>query len=231
MKKLYVIPTYHCNLKCSHCDLHLKDDDFDESFYKVLENNDIEFGVLFGGEPTFYKDRLIKCLKTNKIHSISTNLLNLDDELISLYKEYQLSIATSWNPKRFSEEQYKVWLNHLQILTTNGLSCIILITLTEDLLTYDDFENRLKEWDNIKSIEGILFEPLLDYNMANDLHQRADKWLCKMYDKWSYSFENMIVNRVKNWNCDCSDVWTLNPNGKLIKGCPQLEQIYVLNDC
>lgn len=231
MKKVYIIPTYHCNLNCPHCDLHLKNDNFNESFYKVLKNNDIEFGILFGGEPTLYKDRLIPCLKTNKIHSISTNLLNLDDELISLYKKYNLSIATSWNPQRFSEEQYKLWLNHLQLLSNNDLTCIIMITLTEDLLIYNDFENRLKEWDSLKCISGVLFEPLLDYNMAIDLHQRADEWLCQIYDKWCYSFKNIIVNKVKNWNCNCSDVWTLNPDGKLIRGCPQSEKEYVLNDC
>ena len=86
MKKLYVIPTYHCNLKCPHCELHLRDDNFNESFYDVLSNNNIDLGVLFGGEPTLYRDRLIKCLKTNKIHSISTNLIKLDNELISLLK-------------------------------------------------------------------------------------------------------------------------------------------------
>jgi sulfatase maturation enzyme AslB (radical SAM superfamily) len=186
---------------------------------------------LFGGEPTLYRDRLIKCLKTNKIHSISTNLLNLDDELISLYKDYNLSIATSWNPKRFTEKQYNIWLNNLKLLSDNNLSCIILITLTEDLLVYNDFRNNLEEWDKIKSVKGILFEPLLDYNMSNDLHQRADDWLCNLYNNWLYSFENMIVDRVKHWNCDCSDVWTLNPNGKISKGCPQNEKEFVLNDC
>ena len=231
MKTLYIIPTYHCNLKCPHCDLHLKNDDFDESFFNVLKNADVGFGILFGGEPTLYRDRLIKCLETNKIQSISTNLLNLDDELLSLYKEYDLSIATSWNPQRFSEKQYQLWLNHLQLLFDNDLSCIIMITLTEDLLIYKDFEKHLKEWDKIKSISGILFEPLLDYNMEKDLHQRADEWLCQVYINWNYTFENMIVNRVKNWNCDCSDIWTLNPNGKLNKGCPQREKEYVLKEC
>lgn len=231
MKTCYIIPTYHCNLKCPHCDLHLKNDEFNDDFYTQLKNIIADNIILFGGEPTLYRDRLTKCLKLNKITSISTNLLQLDDELISLYKEYNLSIATSWNPKRFIEEQYELWLNHLQLLTENGLSCIILITLTDDLLNYDLFYNHLKQWDTIKSVEGILFEPLLDYNMKNDLHQRADEWLCKLYDNWNYSFENMIINRVKNWNCDCRDTWTLQPNGKLVQGCPQNEQEYVLNDC
>lgn len=231
MKKVYIIPTYHCNLNCSHCDLHLKKDNFNESFYDILKNIDVDFGILFGGEPTLYKDRLIKCLETNKINSISTNLLILDNELISLYKQYNIDIATSWNPLRFNDKQYQLWLKNLKLLELNNLSCIIMITLTEDLLLYPFFENKLREWNLIKSIKGILFEPLLDYNMKENLHQRADEWLCKLYDNWNYSFENMIINKVKNWNCDCSDIKTLNPNGQLMRGCPQREKEFVLNSC
>lgn len=231
MKKVYVIPTYNCNLNCPHCDLHLKKDNFNNLFYETLNNTNIEQGILFGGEPTLYRDRLIKCLETKKIQSISTNLLILDNELISLYKKYNLSISTSWNPTRFTKHQYKLWYNNLKLLEINNLSCIIMITLTENLLTYPFFENKLKEWNLLKSVKGILFEPLLDYNMKIDLHQRTDDWLCQLYNNWYYSFENIIINKVKNWKYDCSDVYTLNPSGILNKGCPQAEKFFILNDC
>ena len=232
MKKIYAIPTYHCNLKCPHCELHLKEDNFSEKFFEVLCS--IEKGAditLFGGEPTLYRDRLERCLKTEKIASISTNLLLLDENLLSLYKEYGISIATSWNPQRFTDEQYLLWMSNLRKLEQNGLDCIILITLTEDLLAYQEFNEHLKEWDNIKSINGILFEPLLDYKMKTDLHSRADLWLCELYDNWHFSMRNMIAEKVKKWNCDCSNVWTLNPTGELVRGCPQQEKKFILNEC
>ena len=76
LDKLYVIPTYKCNLSCSHCDLHKRDIAFKaKSFLKQLNNIEAKEVILFGGEPSFYQDRLAKCLKTNKITSISTNLL------------------------------------------------------------------------------------------------------------------------------------------------------------
>ena len=231
MKKLYIIPTYHCNLCCPHCDLHLKNDNFSSKFYSVLKNTNIDSGILFGGEPTLYKERFIKCLETNKVNSITTNLLNLDKDILNLYKKYNLSIATSWNPCRFNDKQYDIWINNLKLLQKNNLSCIILITLTEDLLTFNSFEKYLKDWDNIKSIDGILFEHLIDYNMKPDLHERADDWLCTITDKWCYSYKNLILDKIKNWNCDCSDVWTLNPNGELKKGCPQFEKNNFLYNC
>lgn len=94
-----------------------------------------------------------------------------------------------------------------------------------------NFDSLLREWDNIESVEGILFEPLLDYQMSKDLHERADLWLCNLYDKWNFRIRNLIADKVMKWNCNCSDVWTLNPNGKLIRGCPQFEKKFVLNEC
>lgn len=231
MRKVYVIPTYHCNLKCPHCELHLKEDNFSEKFFKILDDIKSPDITLFGGEPTLYRERLKRCLETEKISSISTNLLILDAELISLYKYYGISIATSWNPKRFTEEQYKLWVENLRKLEENGLKCIILITLTEDLLSYENFNSLLKEWDNIESIEGILFEPLLDYQMSRDLHERADLWICSLYDEWNFRIRNLIADKVMKWDCNCSDVWTLNPNGQLSRGCPQFEKKFVLNEC
>ena len=232
IQQLYVIPSFDCNLKCPHCFLRLRKEDFNEvAFFNSLQNTSAYYRILFGGECTLHFDRFKKCLETGLIDAVSTNLLNLSPEILELYKEHEIALATSWNPKRFNEEQYKLWVENLRKLGENGLKCIILITLTEDLLSYENFDSLLREWDNIESIEGILFEPLLDYQMSKDLHERADLWLCNLYNKWNLRIRNLIADKVMKWNCNCSDVWTLNPNGKLIRGCPQFEKKLVLNEC
>lgn len=234
MKTLYVIPSFKCNLNCPHCEIHKKQDDFNEElFFNKLEQTDCEQVILFGGEPLFNKNRFKKCLETNKFTSISSNLLLMNDENLNLIKKYNLSIATSWNPQRFNDLEFSIWQGQLKALAKNDMHCIILITLTEDLLSYDmdKLLQMFEYWDNIKSVDGILFEHLVDYNMKKDLHQRADEWLCKLYDKWTFKFENIIVNRLNNWNCDCHNVYTLFPNGKLLNICPQYEMTHIVNDC
>ena len=231
---LYAIPTYNCNLNCQHCDLHLKKDEYnEEKFIKAL--NDIEESeiTLFGGEPLLYKDRFKKCVETNKITSVSTNLLLLDREYIELFKKYNLNIATSWNLFRFNEKQYKQWLEKLELLEKYDLKCIILITLTDDLLSYniEKFLQMLDEWNLIKSIDGILFEHLIDDNATQELHIRADEWLCRLHNYWEYDFENLIEKRIKNWDCDCSKIKTLMPNGEIKNGCPQYEKSFVIDKC
>lgn len=231
MTILYAIPTYKCNLNCNHCELHLKNDNFDEIFYDKLKEADYDKVILFGGEPTLYRDRLLKCFETNKITSIATNLINLDEEIIQLYKKYNIDISTSWNPNRFTESQYNTWINNLKLLEKNNLSCVILITLTEDLLNLNSFDTYLKEWDNIKSVFGVLFEPLIDYNMKKTLHEDADKWLCNLYDNWNYSLKNLIISKLDKWKHNCNDIKTLQPNGEITKGCPQYKKYIYLDEC
>lgn len=234
MKIIYVLPTTNCNLHCPHCDIRTKEDNFDEKmFYKALKENDGNELVMFGGEPTLYRSRLKKSLNIASFTSISTNLLNLDDELIRLYKHYDLSIATSWNLNRFDNNQYNIWINHLNLLSENELNCIIMITMTEDLVEYniDKFIDMLSQWDNIKSIKEIKFEYLIDNNSKNDLHLKCDEWLCRLDDNWNFHFTNFIKENLNNWNYYCNNVYTLLPNGKMIKGCPHNANITFADEC
>ena len=138
IQQLYVIPSFDCNLKCPHCFLRLRKEDFNEvNFFNSLHNTSAYYRILFGGECTLHFDRFKKCLETGLIDAVSTNLLNLSPEILELYKEYEIALATSWNPQRFNEEQYKLWVENLRKLEGNGLDTIVLITLTEDLLSYD----------------------------------------------------------------------------------------------
>lgn len=234
MKKLYIIPNFNCNLNCPHCVIHNMKDSYDENeFFSSLNSADSKEYVMFGGEPLFFKDRFDKLVDTNKITSIATNLLLMNDYYAERIKEKEIWVSTSWNPLRFTNEQYNVWLDRLKLLEKYDIKCSVLITLTEDLVSMDinNFAQILKSWNEYKSIDGVLFEPLLDYNMKKDLHKRVDEWLCHIYDLWEFNFKNLIIDRIKDWNCDCEDIYTLYPSGIIKKGCPQNEKEFVLEEC
>ena len=227
---LYIIPNYECNLNCPHCDVHNKKVDYDEE--KILNQiSTLSFknGIVFGGEPLLYKDRLKKIIQTNKITSVSTNLLLLDKEIVDLLKEYNVSIATSWNPLRFNNTQEEKWFKKLSLLD----DCTVLITLTEDLITMDMeyFKNILKKMDETNAIEGILFEQLLSDDATEEFYNKVDEWLVKIHNIWNFKMKNFITDKVLNWKCDCSKTYTLEPNGILKKGCPQNNGIIIQQQC
>ena len=106
---LYALLTRHCNLSCPHCNVKYPVEEFNEDKFidqlRLYNNGTI---IFFGGEPTLYQDRLLRVandeiIKTKK-RSITTNLINLNDDLINLYHDIG-SVATSWNPNRFDSEQ------------------------------------------------------------------------------------------------------------------------------
>ena len=235
MIQVYVIPSYKCNLNCPHCNIHLKEDTLNkEQFLQTLMDFDADHKVLFGGEPTLDKPLLREILATGEINSISTNLVKLDKELIKLFKIYNLDIATSWNPHRFTPNQYKAWLDNLRWLSNKDLSCLVLITLTEDLLAYnyEDFKKMLDVWNKIPAIFGVKFEYLVDPQAKPDLNFRADKWLCKLYKDWRWSFTFYNVKDIKEgYICDCSEVYTLPPSGIIQKGCPNFYNFNIIEEC
>lgn len=234
IQQLYIIPNYTCNLSCPHCILHKKKDVYDrEKFLQTLSSIDAKYKTLFGGEPTLFRDRLVDILSVAKVDAISTNLLTADQDLCDIFNQYNLAIATSWNPARFTDQQYQMWIDNLKLLARNNISAKVLITLTEDLLEISNqaFDQLLDSWDQIPSIQGVLFEPLLDPNSLPDLHERADLWLCRLHDRWRWKFSNLIVENFNYAICDCSNVYTLNPCGNLVKGCPQYTGRKVNSQC
>lgn len=227
---LYIIPNYECNLNCPHCDVHNKKIKYnEEEFFNKLNTLSFKNGIVFGGEPLLYKDRFKKVIRTNKISSISTNLLLLDKEIVELLNEYNVSIATSWNPLRFNKEEEDIWFEKLMLID----SCTILITLTDDLITMDfeKFKNILRKIDNTNNVDGILFEQLLSDDTTEEFYNRVDEWLIKMYKNWDYTMKNFISDKVLNWKCDCSKTYTLEPNGLLRKGCPQATKLNIQQQC
>jgi len=238
LDKVYVIPNYECSLDCKHCELHKLRANFSSSIFLTnLSKIDSKEFVIFGGEPTLYINRLRDILSVleKKNISISTNLF-LTSEKIEIFKtlinKENIFIATSWNPKRFNENQLDIWFRNLEELKSIHKEPILLITLTKDLfnLNYSCLEALFDRIDKNQLITGVLFEHYIGPE-ANDLYnQEADNFLCHIYKEWRWNFNNFIIDRLRNWNCNCSKIATLEPGGSLRIGCPQFIGSFAINN-
>lgn len=235
IETIYTIVTYKCNLKCAHCQLRLKSDNFnqDKFFDTIKQYKDIPM-ILFGGEPTLHIDRIKKICDNGNVVSISTNLINVDQQIIDIVKQYNLSIATSWNVVRFTPKQYQRWLSNLKLLSSNQIKTIVLITITEDLINYNinDLIMMFKQWTDTSAVSGILFEQLIDYSKQQQYYDCVDQWLIDVDRLWTSNIaNNMIVDHVMNWSFNCSRKYTLHPDGRLTFGCPQYEKTEINSQC
>ena len=96
---------------------------------------------------------------------LSTNLLSkLTPYKIKLMKKVE-DVNTSWNPKRFTSEQYQYWLKQLKILNDNNISYSVMITLTKDLIQMNplDFYNLVCSWEKCRNIDLKQMIGDLDY--------------------------------------------------------------------
>ena len=227
MKTLYATPWYTCNLHCPHCHVSKRNTKFNkEKFLYELINSNFDNVILFGGEPTLSWKNFVDIISTGKINSVSTNLTTLSmnttkNELLPLIQKYNLSVATSWNYRRFNTQgNYMLddWVNNVRVLTKNNVDLLVLITLTEDLL-----EAPLSEviyYFGIMEGAGVkkfLFEPYIGLKECNE---KADEWLCEFHDSYPGLMRNLLEEKLDNWKCDCNNVFTLEPDGTLRKGCP-----------
>lgn len=234
-KKVYALITEQCNLSCPHCNIRMKDESFNANkFTRVLKDFN-GLIVIFGGEPTLHQDRLFDCIINipeirAKIQSISTNLIILNDELITLYEQLKF-IASSWNPNRFTHSEYARWLTNINILEGHDVHVSVLVTLTEDLFTYgvDRFMSMISTW-NHSVISDIRFEYLVADGLTKAYYEAADRWLCEVYSKWTCKIP-MDISNVKNWYFDCSETYTLYPDGTLVNRCPNHRYANVPVEC
>ena len=227
---LYVIPNYQCNLACPHCTLHNYNIKYnEETFIETLVKTNANKCILFGGEPLLYFERFKRILETKKIHSISTNLLLLSKESLDLIKHYNISIATSWNLKRFTNDQLNKWFDNIK-----KVQCDVLITMTDDLITKSGTEKMfeiLEHLDNFGTVKNIIFEQVVDDRMNEQHYEQVDNWLCNIHDNWHFKMNNAIEDKLEKCILDCSKVKTLEPNGILHNGCPQFKTVHIVNKC
>ena len=223
-KQLYAMVTTNCNLQCPHCEIRTRPDNYNrDKFINTINSFDGPV-MLFGGEPTLYEDRLFDIIDNNSaknIMTISTNLIFMNERLLKFYRTLNNCMATSWNPNRFTNEQYRTWLSNLNILDNNNLKCLVLITLTNDLFDMgaEKFIDICKEW-NHNAIYSIKFEYYVGNN-TEDYYQRADQFLCDVYKLNDTKLYISNIDIVRNGYCvDCSNIYTLSPNGMITHGCP-----------
>ena len=188
--------------------------------------------VLFGGEPFMLDADSLKMLFSKiAISSVSTNLLKLDKYKLQLLKDNQTSIATSWNPSRFTEQQYLSWLDKVQMAINAKLHVTVLITLTYDLFSSRicDVLQDLCKYDTTY-FDGVKFEPYV--KSTADLVEAADKWLVDLYSNWKYQYKNIIADEYKVGNMHlCKNIWTIQPNGNIVHSCPAVERDNILYNC
>lgn len=230
ISNLYIIPTYHCNLRCSHCEIHNKLCQEDMSTF-LTQFSTLEYfnGILFGGEPLLVSDNLERIFKTNHVETISTNLTLLTDRHVQLFRAFNIDVSTSWNPVRFTNVEYNVWLKNLEKLVLAEIPTTILITLTSDLLD----SNILAVLGKLNSLGkfNVKFETY--FPATAQLITEADNWLVEITKKWKWqNLANVLKSEYQHGNIHlCRNIWSLEPNGQLINSCPTMSKNYSLDDC
>lgn len=237
LEEVYVCFDFSCNLNCPHCTLQkikmkknlLAVKNTMEFISRVKP--DIEFNF-FGGEPLLLDDSELKLFdeffdKHDII--ISTNLLRITDYQLKLFQKAE-DINTSWNPKRFSVNQYETWVKNLEILKANNIHYSIMITLTKDLIqdyTPEDFLlSTLTLGMKNLDLKLMIGDKSIDFS-------KIDSWLVELYKlskNLQLSYTNLLFKEITNvarggivWKQMCPTLGTIYPNGNLKIGCPYYE--------
>lgn len=246
-KELYITITNECQLRCPHC----YKDDFGQSLLDIdLVKNvidqypSIEIAVLYGGEPLLekYIHNLINIFnylkEKNKIVCCVSNLcfdnISKEQEKI-IYGVDELS--TSWNPSRFTDEQYNKWLSNVKSIKKD---VHLLVTLSKDLIDidYKEIYNKLNELP----FKTIKFEPYIGNNGMKPKNKDIDIWLKNFFELCfknnnvkKYTLFMDIINSIRDnshygiFNRKCvNNILTLKPNGEIIN-CPNMVSSYLEN--
>lgn len=235
---LYALVTSHCNLTCPYCDVTNCKEEFNRDlFMKQLHEFDGDI-ILFGGEPTLYPDRLVDIflsdpIVTRKIHSITTNLIDINDQILSILHLIH-RVGTSWNPSRFRDGEYEKWRHNLDIVSEKipDISLRVLVTMTFEVLDMSPREmmDKINSW-NGTVVDDINFEFLIDDAVDEKYFERCDNWLCDLYKIWNSDIKFFNIERIRNWFNDCTGIRTLHPNGIMTEGCPHAGAFTVPDKC
>lgn len=237
-KSCYALLTTHCNLSCPYCDVKNNEDHWNrDKFMQQLHDFDGEI-ILFGGEPTLYKDRLLDVFLSDpvvnrKIRSITTNMIKIDDTILSILQIIG-AIGTSYSPSRFSDEEYNTWLKNINEFGEKvpGKTIRVLATMTEELIskTPEEMMKIMSEW-NSKVLDEINFEYYVGPEADEDYFARCDQWLCDLYNAWDTPIKLYNIKRMRPWYNDCTGIVTLHPDGTFTQGCPHSGNFCVPDKC
>lgn len=246
MQEVYVCPSFACNLNCSHCFLKNLpiNTEWDTLFSSIeyLNNNAGPHLVfdLFGGEPLILdKNRFseIMSLFKGREYIISSNLINYSEFYLSYLKDASL-VNTSWNPSRFSVEQYNNWRNTVSFLTSNGVRVAIMITLTKDLISQEESPGLITKMLGELKASSADFDYLIGKGYPEP--EVVDNYLNAIFDKFKENCPDCIFTKVQKMRTavkegrkfkDCSNFYTLLPTGKIKRGCAYCENLKVREEC
>lgn len=272
-QSLFLITTTSCNLDCDYCFYrsslseslkHHQNMSFDvaknaiDQFYEIVSKNKITDGywqqiTFYGGEPLINKELLIRAIPyaKNKFSSdytsivINTNLLLLDDEMISLFKENDVEVQVSLDGNKIQHDLHRKTINgtgsydivvmNIKKLLEKGVKVLPMITATNSNITdfsdtLFDIINELKIDDyavNIlitNSFETTKAYPLL---LANEMIKAYKKFGTKATDYAFVELYDMLLGndkRIAKNSCGSTRKITVFPNGEVFS-CQALEKV------
>lgn len=161
-------------------------------------------------------------------------MMNIDGKILTILGLIN-HVSTSWNPGRFSDCEYRRWLDNINMLGSKlpNTKLGVLITMTDDLISSyppEIFNKVISQW-NHRVIKHIRFEHYVSENNTEDYYRNCDEWLCEIYKSWNSPIPMYNISQVEDWYFDCTDTWTLQPDGTIRNGCPHTVDIYVPDRC
>lgn len=242
MKKrinLIIKPTNACNLRCKHCyhaekgyDTEILSISMIEKTVELLSVEYSEISILWhGGEPllagkNYFKDCLkrLKAIAINNgcriLYRMQTNATLIDDEWISIIKEYDIKVGISFDGP-FNDELRQCTdkvLDAMTLLQNNGIKFGVLCVVTSKNISKLD---EIIEWFNIKKL-NFKFNPIFESGAAKYNQEFIitpedyAHYFCKFFQKWLYdtncqisvtTFENYVLNTRSCSNTSCMYKW------------------------
>ena len=260
LKTLYITTTNQCQLKCPFCytkfipqfNSNTEKDHIDpDMVLKVIKKNKYNIVVFHGGEPLLYPEVISDIVNRvddkNVKFAIQSNLAfqALSQKQIEALLLMSGGYGTSYNVDRFAgiPDIRKQWENNIKELSTYGLECSVIVTITEDQINKQNPWSLKKFFDNI-GVNYIIFErPIFKQeDILNDkqkyinLYHAVDNYMgecVKIFPKWQTNlfdlFQNSIDNKTPFYDNHCSE-WTHTLYYKTLKyGCPSLESRNISN--
>lgn len=272
-QSLYLITTTSCNLDCEYCFYRSsfskslnKHQNMSistakmaiDKFYNIVKNNIIDDHywqqiTFYGGEPLLNKELLkfaIPYAKTkfNDEYTslvINTNILLLDEEILNLFKKYNVEVQVSidgykeqhdlYRKDLFGNGSYDKVVSNIQKLIKHGIKVLPMITATDN--NVHEFSKVLKYLIELLHLEeyavNILitnsyqvkesYSQILSKEMLNAYRQFGDK----AFDYVFVDLYNKIIGKDKTISknsCGSSRKITVFPDEK-VYACQALEKV------
>lgn len=221
-QSLYLITTTSCNLDCDYCFYrssasgslkHRENMSFEvakiaiDKFFEVVSNNIIDDNywqqiTFYGGEPLINKKMLMEAIpyaseKFNDSFTslvINTNLVLLDDDLISLFKNYNVEVQVSLDGSKHQHDlhrktiagvgSYDLVINNIKKLIKNGVKVLPMITATD--ANVNNFSNTFYEIVSDLGIDDFAVNILItnSFKTDNNYPLILAHEMIKAYDKF-----------------------------------------------